>query len=123
MYRAVPKLPLIKTLSVLFAALFLFAQAMAQAHIIEFGPNHSHHHDFVEFSPNHHHDNNEKSDGATCFVMILGEDGAVIPNPPETDTPQVLEVPVIAIQPTRMVTFDGTLLSRAPPPRAPPVWA
>lgn len=93
--------PFIKTLAVLFAALFLFAQGMAQAHIVEFGTIHDH-------------------DGVACSVSVLGEDQALVPAPIETITPPVIETPTITLHPTKSVTFAATHPARAPPPRAPP---
>lgn len=91
----------IKTLAVLFAALLLFAQGMAQAHVVEFGSDHEH-------------------DGVACSVSVLGEDQAVAPVPLETETPPVDESPVVALTPTKSVTFQNAHPCRAPPPRAPP---
>jgi hypothetical protein len=95
------RLPHIKTLAVLFAALFLFAQGMASAHTVEFGTNHAH-------------------DGVACSVSVLGEDVAVTPVPLETVTIPVDETPVVTLSPTKTVAFDSTHPARAPPPRAPP---
>lgn len=91
----------IKTLAVLFAALFLFAQGMAQAHIVEFGTNHDH-------------------DGVACSISVLGEDLAIVPAPLETVTIPVNETPVVMLSPTKAITFTTAHPCRAPPPRAPP---
>lgn len=93
--------PFIKTLAVLFAALFLFTQGMAQAHIVEFGTSHDH-------------------DGVACSVSVLGEDQAIVPAPLELNTVPVSETPVITLSPTKAVTFTTAHPCRAPPPRAPP---
>lgn len=93
--------PFIKTLAVLFAVLFLFAQGMASAHVVEFGTSHDH-------------------DGVACSVSVLGEDQTVVPAPIETITPPVVETPIIKLGPTQAVTFAATHPARAPPPRAPP---
>ncbi|GLQ25078.1 hypothetical protein GCM10007853_29520 [Algimonas ampicilliniresistens] len=90
-----------KTLAVLFAALFMFAQGMAQAHVVEFGASHEH-------------------DGVACTVSVLGEDQAIAPVPLETETVPVDESPVITLRPTKTVTFQNAHPCRAPPPRAPP---
>jgi len=97
----VSRSPTFKTLAVLFAALFLFAQGMASAHIAEFGTTHDH-------------------DGVACSVSVLGEDQAVIPAPIETPTVPVIETPVLKLNPTKVATFTTTHPARAPPPRAPP---
>lgn len=97
-----PRFLNIKTLAVLFAALFLFAQGMASAHVVEFGTNHDH-------------------DGVACSVSVLGEDIAVAPVPLETQTNPVAEAPLVAVSPTKTVAFDSNHPARAPPPRAPPL--
>jgi len=94
--------PAIKTLAVLFAALFLFAQGMAQAHIIEFGGDHEH-------------------DGVACSVSVMGEDPVVIPVPLELTTPPVVETPTVQLSPTKAIAFQTVHPCRAPPPRAPPL--
>lgn len=96
-----PRSPFIKTIAVLFAALFLFAQGMASAHVVEFGTNHDH-------------------DGVACSVSVLGEDQAIVPAPLETVTVPVSETPVVTLSPTQVVTFTTAHPCRAPPPRAPP---
>ncbi|MGJ8560266.1 MAG: hypothetical protein ACSHX3_08525 [Litorimonas sp.] len=93
--------PLIKTLAVLFAVLFLFAQGSAQAHAVEFGASHDH-------------------DGVACSVSVLGEDQIIVPTPLELETPPVSETPVVTLTPTKAVTFMTAHPCRAPPPRAPP---
>jgi len=97
----VTRSPFIKTLAVLLAALFLFAQGMASAHVVEFGTDHDH-------------------DGVACSVSVLGEDVAVAPVPLETQTIPVNETPVAAVGPTKTVVFASHHPARAPPPRAPP---
>jgi hypothetical protein len=95
------RIPYIKTLAVLFAALFLFAQGIASAHVVEFGTNHDH-------------------DGVACSVSVLGEDVAVAPVPLETQTVPVSETPIISVNLTKTVAFASNHPARAPPPRAPP---
>lgn len=86
---------------VMFAALFLFAQASAQSHAAEFGIDHDH-------------------DGVACSVSVLGDDKAPLPAPLETEAPIVVEVPAPALRPTHLVAFTNTHPCRAPPPRGPP---
>lgn len=95
------RVPYIKTLAVLFAVLFLFAQGSAQAHAVEFGTNHDH-------------------DGVACSVSVLGEDQTIVPAPLELATVAVSETPVVTLSPTKAVTFKAAYPCRAPPPRAPP---
>jgi hypothetical protein len=97
----VPRSPFIKTLAVLFAILFLFAQGTAQAHAVEFGTSHDH-------------------DGVACSVSVLGEDQAIVPAPLETPTVPVSETPTVTLSPTKRVVFTTAHPCRAPPPRAPP---
>jgi hypothetical protein len=97
----VSRSPTLKTLAVLFAALFLFAQGMASAHIAEFGTTHDH-------------------DGMACSVSVLGENQAVIPAPIETPTVPVVETLPVTLSPTKIAAFTATHPARAPPPRAPP---
>ena len=94
------RFPFIKTLTVLFAALFLFSQGMAQAHVVEFGAGHEH-------------------DGVACSVSVLGEDQAVAPLPLETETVPVDESPVLTLTLTKTVAYKNAHSCR-PPPRAPP---
>lgn len=96
------RLPFIKTLAVLFVALFLFAQGMAQAHTIEFGDQHDH-------------------DGVACSVSILGEDKTLLPAPIDIDVPVPVETLILVLEPTKAIEFLSVHPSRAPPPRAPPV--
>ncbi|MFB9373938.1 hypothetical protein ACFFUB_08205 [Algimonas porphyrae] len=93
--------PVIRSIAILFAALFLLGQGLASAHTVEFGGDHDH-------------------DGVACTVSVLGEDAALLPVPLETQTAPVEETPLIAVQPTGAVLFDSAHPCRAPPPRAPP---
>ena len=93
--------PLIKTIWVLFAALFLSAQGLAQAHSVTAGDaEHSH-------------------DGVVCEVCLAGIQ-QITTEPPLTfstpfNPPVRMDWDVIIINDAPR-TFDG----RAPPPRGPP---
>ncbi|WP_298918649.1 hypothetical protein [uncultured Algimonas sp.] len=95
------RLPLIRGLAILFAALFLLGQGLAQAHDAEHGLGHSH-------------------DGVPCAVSVLGEDKAELTVPPSLDAPVVDHGPDITPRPTPLATFHDARTCRAPPPRAPP---
>ena len=93
---------LIKTCMVLFAALFLMVQGVAQAHATaNGGVEHTH-------------------DGVACDIALIAAPQAVIAPAPIVPAPKVL--PMQAADPIIPATpiyrhFDG----RAPPPRGPPL--
>lgn len=94
--------PLIKTVWVLFIALFLSAQGLSKAHAIEHGgTDHSH-------------------EGVACDVAVAAPQHIVISPAPDVPLPVIRtlrENGLTALPRPVPHCFDG----RAPPPRAPPL--
>ena len=94
------RLPLIKTLTVLFALLFLTVQTASAVHVTANGTDHSH-------------------DGVACEVALVAAEQAIVSPPADITAPTPrLRMATIPTAVVDVPAFGFT--ARAPPPRGPP---